>query len=496
MEIKIKNGKVFICSLLILTSLVGCKYKIDKNTHYVDTQTTSFIEQDISELTPTPTSIPTLTAHQNTPYEFNLEDYGGFVIDGMPVNLYNSAKIKEWETVDVLGIPQPTDINLKSSYTFNELEEIMIELSKYDGVKLQVIGRSVEGRNLYNLVIDFPSNKEKKTIMLAGQVHACEFAGSVYILKQYAELLEKAQNDPYIKLLLENVRFVSMPVVNPDGREIIINGGSSIKKSNANGVDINRNFPATNAGQLKRNIELSTRISSKPSNAFYPGPYLGSEPETQAMMKWLNKYVPTASLYYDYHQQGGGFYYGKPWNPIEREQKKEIIAQFLFEFMNEGISPNEHYRRFNDSINYGFEGIGSSTTDYATDIANGLVFSEQYGRMVLEVNGSELPLLVYKSIENFKEYYKPINTEFVTITFEIAKGSDALGNGLEARKKMYEEYRKFKYDKLLIFSSEIILGDKKINEIKEYVAMDLKSNNDKELRVSYYNKLKVKVLQK
>lgn len=86
-------------------------------------------------------------------------------------------------------------------------------------------------------------------------------------------------------------------MLNPDGVNIAINGPEAslhpgkVKsmdltgtqysnwKSNSNGVDLNRNYP------FNWNSEISNTTNS--AARYYPGPYAASEPETRAMIAFL-----------------------------------------------------------------------------------------------------------------------------------------------------------------------------------------------------------------
>ena len=68
-------------------------------------------------------------------------------------------------------------------------------------------------------------------------------------------------------------RVVLVPIVNPDG----LSGGV---RTNANGVDINRNFPTKN---WKNKIGLRKH---------FPGKYPTSEPETKAVIKMIKQFNP------------------------------------------------------------------------------------------------------------------------------------------------------------------------------------------------------------
>lgn len=128
---------------------------------------------------------------------------------------------------------------------------------------LKEVERSTERRNIdiYTL-----GNCEKNRIAFIGGIHGNEPQG-VYIVKK---LLEYTQKTPKI---LDNKKILFIPEINPD---------AFFKRSrtNANGVDINRNFPSQN-----------WKKSYKKDN-YYSGEYASSEIETKILMKYIYKFNP------------------------------------------------------------------------------------------------------------------------------------------------------------------------------------------------------------
>jgi protein MpaA len=85
-----------------------------------------------------------------------------------------------------------------------------------------------------------------------------------------------------------------VPVANPDG---LING----TRQNAAGVDLNRNFPAASwrsdeSYTYPPGIEDERRIVANRTNLSSPGEHAGSEPETQALMRLVERLRPPLVL--------------------------------------------------------------------------------------------------------------------------------------------------------------------------------------------------------
>ncbi len=412
-----------------------------------------------------------------------IRGHGLFLTGGMDKSTYNRVVARDWIEIWPQGKPRDMSIDLTREYTFEELEEFMVNLARHEGVLLHTIGQSVQGRSIYSLTVDLgPStidghsqpDKDKPALLYIGQVHGNEFAGGLYILKQFSELIEEAQADRYLGSLLARVRFEAIPILNPDSREKSVSERSTNRKSNANGVDLNRNFPSVNAAQLLSGIQKTPFLASSPGLEFYAGPYLGSEPETQAAMKWLKTHVPGAVCFLDYHQQGRGIFGvdGKPWSKSELAINHRQISDAIMSHLNRGTgaSRNTPYIPLYSYAGGGFNGGGGTTTDYAISIAAGFQYSPKYGVWVLNVGDTDMPLSLFRTLDNYPDHIQP-NPGLVALTVEICRTADGLGNPLGyntvARRLMHHEYYAYNYDTLLIFMAELALGLETVNQLKE-----------------------------
>ena len=397
-----------------------------------------------------------------------LKAYGRFTVNGMKASEYLRTLAPDWTDVSADGSADVPELDLTRAYTYAELETYMRDLTKREGVRLEVIGQTPQGRNLYSLTLDLPSSETKRTVLLTGQVHAREFAGGLYILKQLGELLRKAETDEFTRLLLENVRFVAVPVVNPDGRELIVDGGSDLRKSNANGVDLNRNFPSTDAAQLIKGATMTWAYRTSPGLEYYAGANLGSETETQAIMGWLHHYVPTATCFVDYHQQGHILYGGKIWDTAAGMNRHKAFALDLEALLREGSPPDPYAYDYSYSHPqyYGLDGGSGSVTDYVTSLADGLKFSIKYGRLALDANGVEKPQLVFKGLSLVPQFFQPLNTGIRIASVEIGRGPDALGYDAVARSRVQAEYALYHFDRMLDRLARYALGPTRVAELE------------------------------
>jgi protein MpaA len=127
------------------------------------------------------------------------------------------------------------------------------------------LGRSVQGRAIQAVII----GNGPKRVMVLGGVHGNEIAGAL-LAKAFIATLQ-------LEPMPDNLTLIIVSEVNPDGV-------ATRKRVNARGVDINRNFPAKSWQPLYKD------------KLHYPGTQPATEPETQAIIKLLERYPPDLLL--------------------------------------------------------------------------------------------------------------------------------------------------------------------------------------------------------
>lgn len=422
------------------------------------------IEEVIEEKVEVPKP-PLMTAEE---INKEISHLGKITLEGMPGAEYDEAINREWIKIKPEGKFEFLDIDLKKVMNYNKVEEYLLNMAKYDGVNLFSIGKTVQGRNIYMVEVVLPKEGETKeerdkrpTIMITGNIHAREGAGCEFSIKNLNDTLKESFTDPYKRELLKNVRITFVPLANPDGRETIINGGNPSRKSNGIGVDFQRNFPAINGGQQAIGIPKLRYMVGIPGIEFFPGPYLGSEEETKALISWMEKYVPIASYYIDLHQQGNIIYYEKMFLDKNMDKLSKSASLSISAMLN------NQYSLYVQRDDYGVDGGGGTPTDYARGIAEGMTFSYKYGRQVMIIDGKETLLVDFKDIDKVKEHNKPVNPNFTTMTVEIGSGPAYTGYGdysLTLRNNLYFQQN---WNNFLKNISEKTLGIEKVDILKK-----------------------------
>ena len=133
-------------------------------------------------------------------------------------------------------------------------------------------GRSVNGQPLYR--VDVRAHSPQLRIMVVGGIHGDELTSTTLAMRW----LQLATDQPAIGYW----RFI--PLLNPDGML-----ARPAKRMNANGVDLNRNFPTKNwEAETKQYWEKRTGRDPRR----WPGPSAGSEPETQFLLSEIQSFQP------------------------------------------------------------------------------------------------------------------------------------------------------------------------------------------------------------
>lgn len=195
-----------------------------------------------------------------------------------------------------------------------DFEFIKNTISAFDNVS--VIGYSIEKRPIYCIQI----GTGEKSAVFAASFHGLEYLTSAALIHFAGEYSSE-------KNIHKKLRVYIIPMVNPDGVDIAVNGINPkniyhqdiIKnmgiinytecwQSNSAGVDINHNFDA----------EWQS-IKMMPSPTKYGGKFPVSEPETKTVVKFLTLIRP--ELFIAFHSQGKEIYYD--FNNMENKRAEE-----------------------------------------------------------------------------------------------------------------------------------------------------------------------------
>lgn len=148
-------------------------------------------------------------------------------------------------------------------------------------VGYSVQGRAITARRLGN---------GERVLMLVGGIHGGWEENTVMLLNQ---LIAHFESKP--QAILPGISLVIVPAANPDG---LVLGRTEAGRFNANGVDLNRNWPCDWSAQaFWRNQTVNA------------GAQPFSEPETRALSAFIQSLMPATVLFY--HSAAGGVYAGE-----------------------------------------------------------------------------------------------------------------------------------------------------------------------------------------
>ena len=173
-------------------------------------------------------------------------------------------------------------------------------------------GTSVQGRPICRFDLGTPG---RPVVLLSALMHGIEVIGSLALLDAIEQL---GRNDGAARSLLDEAHIIVLPVVNPDAffsnMARISAGKRAWQRCNANGVDLNRNFPRLTASRMRHPF-AGSRFRPSPH---YLGPHALSEPESRTVHGVAIAARPRLSL--AFHSFGQLLLY--PWAYTERPNER------------------------------------------------------------------------------------------------------------------------------------------------------------------------------
>ncbi len=161
------------------------------------------------------------------------------------------------ETLKV--IPVESSFSHREFEPFHTYETLSAELKtiaeKYPNlVDLQSAGKTVQGREMWYVRLTSKSSvtPSKPKVLYISSMHGDEVTGKEMMVYLIRDLLAKYGNDAATTALLDHSEVFIMPSMNPDGTQ-------KSQRFNANGVDLNRDFPELNESPFGGNQAIETR---------------------------------------------------------------------------------------------------------------------------------------------------------------------------------------------------------------------------------------------
>lgn len=234
------------------------------------------------------------------------------------------------------------------------------------------IGKTVEGREIWCLRLN-PAEKgeapsARPAAFFMGNHHGREHLTNEVALG-LAEYLLARKADPEVRKYLDTLDIYIAPMTNPDGAEHDIAAGkyrwhrknARVNPDKSLGVDLNRNYDS---------LWCQAGASHYPGADTYCGPYAFSEPETQAVRKFVEERANLKTLM-SYHSYSSLILY--PWagkdSPVENDRDRRVFEAMAKEMgALTGYRPQQAsdlYTATGDTMDWAYSarGVFSFTTE-------------------------------------------------------------------------------------------------------------------------------------
>lgn len=237
------------------------------------------------------------------------------------------------------------------------------------------------GKNLLMLVVDNQPDvtEDEPAFLYTSTIHGNETGGYIMMLNLIDTLLENYGKIPRITQLLNEVKICINPLANPDGLYAANNTSvSGATRTNASGVDLNRNFPDPEAGQhpdgynwqpeTKAFMDLADSMNFAMSSNIHSGAELVNYPwdtwdHTHANEDWWIKlgkeYADTAQAYssagyFSSFQFPEGYTNGYDWYSISGGRQDYMnyfhsCREMTLEIANQKILPENELKQLWDA---------------------------------------------------------------------------------------------------------------------------------------------------
>lgn len=188
-----------------------------------------------------------------------------------------------WVPADHAGTAYLPAADLGAYHNHTETEAVLMSLAaaRPDVFSLHDVGTSVEGRTIWMLRATGPGDDAlRPRVLLDGAHHGDEVIGSESLVRFLLRLHDTYDSNATVRTILDEVVLDVVPMVNVDGIQAVPECTHyATCRKNANGVDLNRNYPDHWGG---------SGSSGSPSSATYRGPSALSEPESRAVAALLD----------------------------------------------------------------------------------------------------------------------------------------------------------------------------------------------------------------
>lgn len=244
-----------------------------------------------------------------------------------------------------------SDLN---QYSYEKLVHDINYLQRnFPFIKVNVIGKSILQKNIFEIKI---GNGSYETHMNAA-FHGNEWITSSLLMKCICNyLIDLVGNSNDVLSFFENHALSLVPMVNPDGVNLVINGSLAAEKYQENvikinedqedfskwkanivGVDLNKQYPALWDVEKERQVNV-------PHYRDYPGDKALSQPEAIAIESLVKR--SDFERIYAFHTQGEEIYWG--FQGLEPNKSANIVKKYEEQTAYEAVQYVNNYAGFKD----------------------------------------------------------------------------------------------------------------------------------------------------
>ena len=206
------------------------------------------------------------------------------------ISALNIEQAMEWETYP----------------TYTQYDSIMHSFTTlYPSLcKLETIGTSVNGKLVLALKIsdNASADEDEPEVFYSSTIHGNETGGFIMMLRLADYLLKNYNSSSRVKNIVDNLEIWINPLANPDGTYNLGNTvGSNSIRYNANGYDLNRNFPdpfTPNTVKQKETIDMMN-FMGKHKFVISANFHAGAEVVNYPWDRWLSKYHADETWFYN-----------------------------------------------------------------------------------------------------------------------------------------------------------------------------------------------------
>uniref|UniRef100_A0A182KB79 Zinc carboxypeptidase A 1 n=1 Tax=Anopheles christyi TaxID=43041 RepID=A0A182KB79_9DIPT len=199
--------------------------------------------------------------------------------------LYNMQELIDREQATIKpNTTRPEEFSWQFYHHLDTINEwLRWQVSRHPELELIELGASYENRTLYG--VKLAKNPVNSGVFVECGIHAREWISPASCTFVLNELL--TSNRPDIRQLADGFNWIIFPVVNPDGYRYTFEGDRLWRKNTqpygvCRGVDLNRNFASDWNGP---------GASDDPCRYDFAGGSAASEPETRALVRFLEAHV-------------------------------------------------------------------------------------------------------------------------------------------------------------------------------------------------------------